>query len=60
MKKYKASSTQIEQDENVFELYKQGKISRREFLDKATDGLFKEKRRKVVERYEKLGKKLSW
>jgi hypothetical protein len=46
-------------EKKMFEQYEQKKMSRREFLDKATDGLFKEKRRKVAERYEKFfGKKM--
>lgn len=43
----------------IYEQFEQGKMSRREFLDRATEGLFREKRRKVAERHEKyFGKKI--
>ncbi|PTM58044.1 hypothetical protein [Desmospora activa] len=47
------------QQEKLYERYEKGKISPQEFLDKATDGLFKEKRRAISARHEKhFGKKI--
>jgi hypothetical protein len=50
-------SSQLEK--KLIERFEKGQMSRHEFLEKSTDGLFNEKRRRVAARHEKyFGKKI--